>query len=75
MPSRRVELQSPDEGGQWRTVASMEPTGDHDRMAFDFAPVKTSRARIFQPAKDGPANRPFVMWVREVKLYGLAGEE
>lgn len=72
MPSRRVELQTTDERGEWRTVSVIEPGNDHDRMAFDFAPVKTSRARVFQSAKDGPTNRPFVMWVREIKVFGVA---
>jgi hypothetical protein len=72
MPSRRVELQASDERGEWRTVSVIEPGLDHDRMAFDFAPVKTSRARVFQSAKDGPMNRPFVMWVREIKVFGVA---
>jgi serine/threonine protein kinase len=71
MPSRRVELQVPDESGQWRTVAGMEPGNDYDRMAFEFAPLKTERVRILQPAKEGPGNRPFVMWVREVKVFGI----
>jgi serine/threonine protein kinase len=74
MPSRRVELQVPDERGEWRTLSVMEPGNDHDRMAFDFAPINTSRARIFQSAKDGPTNRPFVMWVREVKVFGVADQ-
>lgn len=71
MPSRRVELQLPDERGQWRTISSMEPGNDYDRMAFEFAPIKTDRLRILQPAKQGPGNRPFVMWVREVKVFGI----
>jgi len=74
MPSRRVELQLPDETGEWRTVNALEPGNDHDRIAFDFAPVKTTRLRIFQPVQQGPPNRPFVMWVREVKLFGHAEE-
>lgn len=72
MPSRRVELQLPDAGGEWRTVNALEPGNDHDRVAFDFAPVMTTRARIFQPAQQGPTNRPFVMWVREVRVFGVA---
>jgi serine/threonine protein kinase len=71
MPSRRVELQAPDERGHWRTISSMEPGNDYDRMAFDFAPVMTERLRILQPAKEGPSSRPFVMWVREVKVFGV----
>jgi serine/threonine protein kinase len=71
MPSRRVELQAPDERGQWRTISNMEPGNDYDRMAFEFAPVKAERLRILQPAKAGPTSRPFVMWVREVKVFGI----
>jgi serine/threonine protein kinase len=71
MPSRKVELQAPDNGGDWRRVSLMEPGNDHDRMAFEFAPIKTTRMRIFQPAQQGPANRPFVMWVREVQVFGV----
>jgi hypothetical protein len=71
MPSRRVELQTVEDGKDWRTISSMEPGNDHDRMAFEFAPVRTTRLRILQPAKQGPGNRPFVMWVREVKVFGI----
>jgi serine/threonine protein kinase len=71
MPSRRVELQVPDEGGQWRTVSRLEPGNDYDRMAFEFAPITTQRLRVLQPAQEGPSNRPFVMWAREVKVFGL----
>jgi serine/threonine protein kinase len=72
MPSRRVELQAPDDAGEWRTVSAMEPGNDHDRMAFDLAPITTTSVRVLQPAQQGPTNRPFVMWVREVKIFGLA---
>jgi predicted Ser/Thr protein kinase len=72
MPSRRAELQVMDEGGRWQTIARMEPGRDYDRMAFEFAPVATTRARILQPAQQGPPNRPFIMWVREVKVFGVA---
>jgi hypothetical protein len=71
MPSRRVELQAPDDSGRWRTISRMEPGNDYDRMAFEFAPVNAQRLRILQPAKEGPSNRPFVMWVREVKVFGI----
>jgi hypothetical protein len=72
--SRRVELQTPDERGQWRTISTIEPGSDYDRTAFEFAPVQTERVRILQPAQQGPKGRPFVMWVREVKVFGLAGD-
>jgi serine/threonine protein kinase len=71
MPSRRVELQSAGEGGEWRSVSTIEPDNDYDRMAFNFPPLTTDRLRIFQPVKQGPSTRPFVMWVREVKVYGI----
>ncbi|HEY0005532.1 MAG TPA: protein kinase [Pyrinomonadaceae bacterium] len=74
MPSRQVELQVPDEHGSWRSISSLEPGNDYDRTAFEFQPVTTTRARIFQPAQRGPAKRPFVMWVREVKIF-VAKEE
>ena len=70
MPSRRVELQAPDDGGGWRTVSTLEPGGNFDRAAFEFAPFVAGRVRLFQPAQAGPQNRPFVMWVREVQAFG-----
>jgi serine/threonine protein kinase len=74
MPSRRVELQVMDERVGWQTVSQMGPDKDYDRMAFEFPPVTTQRARIFQPAQAGPPNRPFIMWVREVKVFSVAEE-
>jgi serine/threonine protein kinase len=71
VPSRRVELQSPDESGAWQTVSTLSSVDDHDRAAFEFAPVMTKKIRILQPAQQGPTNRPFVMWVREVKVFGV----
>lgn len=71
--SRRVELQAADERGAWRTISTIEPGSDYDRTAFEFAPVTTNRIRILQPAQQGPKGRPFVMWMREVKIFGAAG--
>jgi serine/threonine protein kinase len=70
MPSRRVELQAPDEGGGWRTISTLEPGENFDRTAFEFEPFVAERVRLFQPAQAGPRNRPFVMWVREVQAFG-----
>jgi serine/threonine protein kinase len=72
MPSRRVELQVADREGGWREVSEVNPGNDHDRVAFEFAPVQTARARILQPAQQGPLGRPFVMWMREVKVFSVA---
>jgi serine/threonine protein kinase len=68
--SHKVELQTPDERGEWRTISTIEPGSNYDRTAFEFAPFTTARVRIFQPAQEGPRGRPFVMWVREVKVFG-----
>jgi hypothetical protein len=70
MPSRRVELQTPDGAGGWRTVSTLEPGGNFDRTAFEFQPFVADRVRLLQPAQAGPQNRPFVMWVREVQAFG-----
>ncbi|MBV9209979.1 MAG: protein kinase, partial [Acidobacteria bacterium] len=79
MPSRRVELQtlvSDNRGSSgfidtWQSVSTMEPGVDYDRTAFEFVPITTQKLRILQPAQQGPTNRPFVMWVREVKVFGV----
>ncbi|HVF50418.1 MAG TPA: protein kinase [Pyrinomonadaceae bacterium] len=71
VPSRRVELQTPDAQGAWQTIATLKSGDDHDRAAFEFAPVETTRLRIFQPAQQGPQNRPFVMWVREIQVFAV----
>jgi serine/threonine protein kinase len=70
MPSRMVELQTPDGQGGWRTVSKLEPSGNYDRTAFEFEPFVTKSLRILQPPQQGPSNRPFVMWVREVQVFG-----
>ncbi|HVF66637.1 MAG TPA: protein kinase [Pyrinomonadaceae bacterium] len=70
MPSRRVELQSRDGGGEWRTVSTLEAGDNFDRAAFEFEPFEAKALRVFQPAQSGPANRPFVMWLREVQVFG-----
>jgi serine/threonine protein kinase len=72
MPSRRVELQEQDGAGGWRTVSTLEPGGNFDRTAFEFKPFVAVRVRLLQPAQSGPQNRPFVMWVREVQVFGAA---
>ena len=71
MPSRRVELQVADGSGGWRKISELESGADHDRAAFPkLAPVEARSLRVLQPAQEGPEPRPFVMWVREVVVYG-----
>ncbi|HEX8160280.1 MAG TPA: protein kinase [Pyrinomonadaceae bacterium] len=69
LPARRVELQASDERGEWRTVSTVEPGANYDRTSFEFAPVRTTRLRLLQPAQQGPPNRSFIMWVREVQVF------
>lgn len=74
MPSRLVHLETPadKESEDWKTISTLEPGSDYDRTAFEFTPVLTSRLRILQPMRQGPSTRPFVMWVREVKVFGAS---
>jgi serine/threonine protein kinase len=69
LPARRVELQAADERGEWRTVSTVEPGSNYDRTSFEFAPVRATRLRLMQPAQQGPPNRSFIMWVREVQVF------
>jgi serine/threonine protein kinase len=75
LPARSVELQTADGGGEWRTISTVAPGGNYDRTSFEFAPVKTTRLRVLQPAQRGPQNRAFIMWVREVQVFGAKGQE
>jgi serine/threonine protein kinase len=70
MPSRRVELQSQDGAGDWRTISTLEAGDNIDRAAFEFEPFEAKSLRVLQPAQSGPSNRPFVMWLREVQAFG-----
>ncbi len=70
LAARRAELQTSDGDDSWRTISTVEPGDNYDRTSFDFAPVKTTRLRVLQPAQQGPPNRSFIMWVREVQVFG-----
>ncbi|HVG29217.1 MAG TPA: protein kinase [Pyrinomonadaceae bacterium] len=70
LPARRAELQAADERGAWHTISTVEPGANYDRTSFEFAPVNTTRLRLVQPAQQGPPNRSFIMWVREVQVFG-----
>jgi len=72
LPARRVELQTADGRGSWRTLSTVEPGGNFDRTSFEFLPVTAQNFRVLQPAQQGPQNRSFIMWVRELKVYGTA---
>ena len=63
-------MQAADGKGGWRTVSTVAPGENFDRTSFDFAPLEAARLRVYQPAQQGPPNRSFIMWVREIKVYG-----
>jgi serine/threonine protein kinase len=75
LPARRVELQTSDGDDKWRTLSMVEPGDNYDRTSFEFAPIKTTRLRILQPAQQGPQNRAFIMWVREVQVFGARDQK
>ena len=75
LPARRVELEAADERGAWRTVSTVEPGSNYDRTSFEFTPVTTTRLRLLQPAQQGPPNRSFIMWVREVQVFAAKEEK
>lgn len=73
LPARRVELQAADGGGEWHTISTVEPGANYDRTSFEFAPITITRLRLLQPAQQGPPNRSFIMWVREVQVFAPKG--
>lgn len=67
--SRRLEFQVA-EGEQWRTVAAIEGAEPVPQSAFRLPePVTGRRFRLLQPRGLGPADRPDLLWIREVELY------
>jgi hypothetical protein len=59
--------------GDWKTVAQSTPPEPEPRTELTPANPVTARGfRILQPAGKGPRDRPNIMWVREVELYGEA---
>ncbi|NPV46240.1 MAG: hypothetical protein HPY69_04755 [Armatimonadetes bacterium] len=67
--SRRLEFQV-GEGDQWRTVATIEGAEPVPQSAFRLAEPVTGRLfRLLQPRGQGPADRPDLLWLREVELY------
>ena len=51
-------------------MSKLESGGNYDRAAFEFEPIVTKSLRVLQPPQQGPSNRPFVLWVREVQVFG-----
>jgi len=70
--SRRYRLEAWIGDGWQVLFAHEDPVGTLHvtRHSVSFVPVVTSRLRVFQPAGGGPAERPDLMWVAEVEVYG-----
>lgn len=66
--SRRVKIQVEDPAnGEWKTVATHEGTQPTPRSQLDFAPVQTTRLRVYQESGDGPPARRGILWLAEVE--------
>jgi hypothetical protein len=67
--SAEVQVQVP-AGQGWRTVATARPTEPVPMTVLPLeTPVTVAALRLFQPAGQGPAGRPNLLWVREVELF------
>ncbi len=51
-------------------VADVNPLGNHPRTKVIIRQIKGSTVRIVQGKGDGPSERPDIMWVAEVEVYG-----
>lgn len=59
--------------GDWQVLFAHETAAGTTRVtrhSVSFVPVATTRLRIVQPEGGGPAERPHLMWVAEVEVYG-----
>lgn len=55
--------------GTWRDVAAVRGLAPEPMSVLQFTPVTTSRVRVLQAPSGGPAERPNIMWLREIELY------
>lgn len=49
---------------------TQQPTHAVARTSATFAPVKATALRLWQPPGGGPKDRPGLMWVSEVEVFG-----
>ena len=65
---KRVVVEAAGEDGAWKKFVEMTPAGDV--TAIDLAPAgKVKKIRFVQPQGQGAADRPELMWVREIEIY------
>ncbi len=67
---RQMLVQYPD-GNDWKTVATITAKGGDSRSVIDLdaSLPGTDRVRFSQKAGDGPADRPNLVWIREIEIY------
>ena len=58
-------------GGNWRTLKTVKSSQATPQTEIKLdAPVTGERFRLLQPAGKGSTERPGLMWVREVEVFG-----
>ncbi len=67
-PSRSYTVEARVDGA-WRPLAQVTDAPETDPAVHVFAPVSTTALRIRQAAGGGPAQRPNLIWLREVEVY------
>jgi hypothetical protein len=69
--SREVTLEAAVDEGWW-SITTLRPEEPAARSEIRLdQPVTSDRFRLSQPAGGGSADRPNLMWVREVELFGV----
>ena len=70
MTSRAVELQIK-KNDKWVTIQKVAPENNSPKTKIDLQILKNkvSQIRFYQPAHQGPANRPNIMWISEIELF------
>ena len=66
--ARTLEIQA-QIAGQWKTIRTIETNEPVPETQVPVPPVTTVSLRIVQPSGAGCAERPDVMWLREVKVH------
>ena len=66
--SRNYRVQA-EVGGALRDLATIEGQSPSEISVHVFDPVDTARVRVLQPDGGGPADRPGIMWIREIEVY------
>jgi len=55
--------------GAWRDLASVKGQSPREMNVHTFATCMTQHVRVLQSDAGGPADRPNIMWIREIEVY------